>query len=137
MFRQSLAVVLCCALVGSGCASASGARVAQATQPSVQANTLLADYVQRIPTGSKVRVERTNGGTLHGTLMKSSPDAVIVQRNTRVPEPPIEVPLSQVTRVTLETGGSSVAKTVAISVGAGVGATFGVLLLLAAIFNGN
>jgi hypothetical protein len=137
MFRQSLAVVLCCALVGSGCASASGARVAQATQPSVQANTLLADYVQRIPLGSKVRVERTNGGTLRGTLMKSSPDVVIVQKNTRVPEPPIEVPLSQVTRVTLDTGGSSVGKTVAISIGAGVGATLGVLMLLAAIYSGG
>ena len=111
--------------------------MAQATQPPVQTNTLLADYVQRIPTGSKVRVERANAGTLHGTLMKTSPDAVTVQKNTRVPEPPIEVPLSQVTRVTLETGGSSLGKTVAISVGVGVGATFGVLLLLAAIFSGD
>jgi hypothetical protein len=137
MFRQSLAVVLCGALVGTGCASASGARVARAAQPTVQDNTLIAEYVQRIPAGSKVRVERTNGGTLRGTLMKSTPDAMVVQKNTRVPEPPVEVPLSEVTRVTLDTGSSSVGKTVAISVGAGVGATFGVILLLAAIFGGG
>jgi len=137
MFRQSLAIVLCGALVGTGCASVSGGRVAQATRPAVQDNALLADYVQLIPAGSKVRVERTNGGTLRGTLMKTSPDALVVQKNTRVPEPPVEVPLSQVTRVTLDTGSSSVGKTVAISVGAGVGATFGVLLLLAAIFGGD
>ena len=137
MFRQSLVIVLCGALVGSGCASASGGRVAQAAPPPVTDNALLADYVQRIPAGSKVRVERTNGGTLRGTLMKTSPDTVVVQKNTRVPEPPVEVPLSQVTRVTLDTGSSSVGKTVAISVGAGVGATFGVLLLLAAIFGGG
>jgi hypothetical protein len=137
MFRQSLVIVLCGALVGTGCASASGARVAQAPQPSVQDNALLAEYVQRIPAGSKVRVERTNGGTLRGTLMKTSPDALVVQKNTRVPEPPMEVPFSQVTRVTLDTGSSSVGKTVAISVGAGVGATFGLLLLLAAIYGGG
>jgi hypothetical protein len=142
MSRQLLAVVLCCALVAPGCASASGARVAHAAQTPVQDanvpdNAVLAEFVQRIPAGSKVRVERTTGGTLRGTLMKASPDTLVVQKNTRVPEPPVEVPLGQVTRVTLDTGGSSVGKTVAISVGAGVGATFGVLLLLAAIFSGG
>jgi hypothetical protein len=144
MSRQLLAVVLCYALVAPGCASASGPRAAHAAQTPVQdANVpaqdkaVLAEFVQRIPAGSKVRVERTTGGTLRGTLMKASPDTLVVQKNTRVPEPPIEVPLAQVTRVTLDTAGSSVGKTVAISVGAGVGATFGVLLLLAAIFSGS
>jgi len=144
MSRQLLAVVLCCTLVAPGCASAARSRVAHAAQTPVQdANapaqdkTVLAEFVQRIPAGSKVRVERTTGGTLRGTLMKASPDTLVVQKNTRVPEPPVEVPLAQVTRVTLDTGGSSVGKTVAISVGAGVGATFGVLLLLAAIFSGS
>lgn len=144
MSRQLLVVVLCSALVAPGCASASGPRVARGAPPPVHEPTaaasdtaLLAEYVQRIPAGSKVRVERTSGGSLRGTLMKASADTVVVQKNTRVPEPPIEVPLTQVTRVTLDSGGSSVGKTVAISVGAGVGATFGVLLLLAAIFGGG
>ena len=58
-----------------------------------------------------------------------------MQKNTRVPEAPVAVPLSEVTRVTLDSTSSSVGKQVAIGVGAGVAATFGVLLILAAIWS--
>ena len=136
MLRQSLAIVLCCALVTTGCASAAGPRIAQAPQPSLQDKTMLADYVQRLAAGSKVRVERTNGSTVRGTLMKATPDSIVVQKNTRIPEPPIELPLTELSRVTLETGAST-GKTVAIGVAAGVGATFGVLLLLFALLEGD
>jgi hypothetical protein len=133
MSRQLLALVMCVALVAPGCASASGARVAQASQPRVQDTAVLAKYAQRIPAGSKVRVERIHGGSVRGTLMTASGDVLVVQKNTRVPEPPVEIPLAEVTRITLDTGGSSVGKTIAVSIGAGVGATLGVLALLAAL----
>ena len=132
MLKKVVAVVLCAALAGTGCASASGTRIAQAPQPSVQDKTVLADYVQKLAAGSKVRVERTDGTSLRGTLMKASAQSIIVQKNTRVPEAPVEIPLDQLTRVTLDYG-SSTGKTVGIAVGAGVGVTFGVLLLLAAL----
>jgi len=130
--RQITAVLLCAALMGSGCATASGPRVAQDSAAPLD-RTLLAEYAQRIPTGSKIRVERTAGGTLRGTLLKTGPDQVTLQRNTRIPEPPVDIPFNTITRLTLENGGNT-AKTVAIAVGTGVGATFGVLLLLAAIW---
>jgi hypothetical protein len=131
--RQLLALVLCGALVTTGCASAGGPRVAQAPAAPVVDKSLLADYVQRIPAGSKVRVERTNGETLRGTLMKATADLLVVQKNTRVPENPVEVPLAEVTRVTVETGHSSTGRNVAIGVVAGVAALFGTLLLLFAL----
>jgi hypothetical protein len=93
---------------------------------------VLADYVQRLSTGSKVRVERTDGTAFRGTLMRATAQSILVQKNTRVPEAPIESPLGQLTRVTLDNG-SSMGRTVAIGIGAGVAATFGVLLLLAAL----
>ena len=132
MRRQITAALLCVALAASGCASASGPRVAQDSAAPLD-RTLLAEYAQRIPTGSKIRVERTTGGTLRGTLLKTGADQVTLQRNTRIPEPPVEIPFGTITRITLESG-SSTGKTVAIAVGTGVGATFGVLLLLAAIW---
>ena len=132
MVKQMMAVVLCGALAATGCASASGPRVASDAAAPMD-RTLLAEYAQRIPPGSKVRVERTTGGTLRGTLLKVGPASIAVQRNTRIPEPPVDVPFDTITRLTLDTG-SSTGKTVGIAVGAGVGATFGVLLLLAAIF---
>lgn len=143
MFKQTTALALCAALTATGCASASGPRMAHHSPapPSATSSSqapidrsVLADYVQRIPAGSKIRVERTTGGTLRGTLLKSGPDSLTLQRNTRVPETPIDVPFGTITRVTLDTG-SNTAKTIGIAVATGVGATFGVLLLLAAIFS--
>jgi len=131
--RQITAMILCVALAVTGCASASGSQVAQNSAAPID-RTLLAEYAQRIPSGSKIRVERTTGGTLHGTLLKTGADQVTLQRNTRIPEPPVEIPFGTITRITLEGGGNSTGKTVAIAVGTGVGATFGVLLLLAAIW---
>lgn len=133
MLKQLIAVVVCTSLVTSGCASAGGARIAQDPRSGAVDPAILADYVKQIPAGSKVRIERTSGGTLRGTLLRSTADSLTVQRNTRVPEPPLDVPFATITRLTLDTGGSSVGKTVAIAVGAGVGATFGILLLLAAL----
>ena len=134
MTRKLMAVLLCAALATGGCASASGPRVAADPAAPID-RTLLADFVQRIPAGSKVRVERTAGGTLRGTLLRAGADQVTVQRNTRVPEPPVDIPFSTITRLTLDDRGNSTGKTVAIAIGTGVGATFGVLLLLAAIWS--
>jgi hypothetical protein len=133
MLKQVMIVVLCGALVSAGCASAAGPRVVQ-DSPAPVDRALLADYVQRIPPGSRVRVERTSGGTLRGTLLKAGADSIAVQRNTRVPEPPVDIPFGTITRITLDSG-SSAARTVGVGIAAGVGATFGVLLLLAAIFS--
>lgn len=132
MFRQAMTVVLCAALATTGCASAAGPRVAAAPAAPIQTTSVLADYVQRLPAGSRVRVERTSGPVLRGTLMKSSRDSMVVQKNTRVPEAPIDIPLTDVTRVTIETHSGSVGRNIAIGVATGVGATFAVLLLLAA-----
>lgn len=132
MLNKLVAVVLCAALAGTGCASASGPRIAQAPQPTVQDKAILADYVQRLAPGVKVRVERTDGTSLRGTLMKASPQSIVVQKNTRVPEAPLEIPLEQLTRVTIDSG-SSMGKTVGIAVGVGVAATFGIFAIIAAL----
>lgn len=136
MLRQTLAVVLCCALLTTGCASAAGPRIAQAPAAPVQDTATLADYVQRLAAGSRVRVERTDGASFRGTLMKATPQSILVQKNTRVPERPVEIALDQLARVTLDTGGSSIGKTVAIGVGSGVAGTLGFLLILFALAGG-
>jgi hypothetical protein len=139
MLKQALALVLCASVVTSGCASAAGPRLAQAPAPAqpqtaaapTGSTAALADYVQQLPVGSRVRVDRVGGASVRGTLMKATRDTMVVQKNTRVPEAPLDIPLSDVTRVSLE-GSSSVGRNIAIGVAVGVGVTFGVLLLLAA-----
>lgn len=136
MLKKLTALCLCAVMAATGCASASGGRLPQAPPgPQVQDRTVFADYVQRLPAGSKVRVERSNGDALRGTLMKATADIIVVQKHTRVPETPVQIPMAEVTRVTLESGSSSVGKQIAIGVGAGVAATFGVLLILAALWS--
>ena len=130
MLRKALALVLISALVTTGCASASGGRAAMQT-PSVVDASAMAEYIQRIPPGSRVKVERTNGDSMRGTLMKASAQGIVVQRNSRVPEPPIDVPVAQLARVTLDQGGgSTVAKAIGIGIASGA-ATFFALIALA------
>jgi len=133
MLRRMVAALICAALATTGCASAGGQRIPQPVPGApLQDKAVLADFVQRISAGSKVRVEKIDGTSFRATLMRATPQAILVQKNTRVPEAPVEIPLEQLARLSLDNG-SSMGRSVAIGVGAGVAATFGVLLLLAAI----
>jgi hypothetical protein len=133
--RQLIAILSCITLITSsvGCASAGGTRIS--IQPNGADTIAMADYVQRLPAGSKVSVERTDGTSLRGTLMKASGDLVVVQKNTRIPEPPVEVPIAQIARVTLSGGGMSTGKAIAIGVASGAGTFLAVIGIFAMIFS--
>jgi hypothetical protein len=103
-----------------------------AAAPAVVDRAAMADYVQRLPAGSKVRVERTDGTSFRGTLMKATGEGILVQKNTRIAEPPVDVPLAQIARVTVDGGGSSTGKTIAIGIASGVGIFFAIIAILAA-----
>lgn len=135
--KRMLALVLCGTVVMSGCASSGPRYVAAGPGPQtpVTDQRVMAEYVQQLPAGSRVRVERRQGGTLKGTLMKATAESIVMQKNTRVPEPPIEIAMGDVTRVTVEGGGSSTAKAVGIGIAAGVGGVFAFFAILAAAFS--
>jgi hypothetical protein len=134
---RTLVLMLCAALAAPGCATmrAANTRPAEAPQPPAMPDrALMAEYVRKLAIGSRVRVDVKDGRTLRGTLMKADADAIVVQPRTRLPEPPIVIPIEDLRAVELEQQGST-GRTVAIAVVAGAGATLGVLLLLAAIFS--
>lgn len=133
--RKIIAVLLVTSVVTSACASASRTPVATGPQPGTIDPTIQ-EYVQRLAAGSKVRVERVDGATIRGTLMKATPDAIVVQKNTRIPEPPIDVPLARVARVTVDgSGGMSTGKAIGIGMAAGAGALLAFFAILAATLN--
>jgi hypothetical protein len=138
MFKPLLILILCAALTTVGCASATPRlTVSQLTSPqspAPQGGALVAEYVTRLPPGSKVRVERLNGKILRGTLMKATAEGLVVHENTRIPEPPVIVAMNEVARVTLE-GESSVGKSIGVGIASGAGGTMAVFLLLAALFS--
>lgn len=137
--QRGIAAILCAVLGWSGCATAVGPRVttAPSSDRQVQDRAVLVEYVQKLPPGSAVRVERANGRSLRGTLMKATDTMIVIQPRTRIPEPAVEIALAEVLSVTPEAGngGVSVAKAVGAGVAAGAGAALGVFLFILAIFD--
>ena len=91
----------------------------------------MAAYVQRLPIGGRIRATLLDGSRVRGTLMKATDTAIVVQPRTRLPEPPVEVPVSKIAAIELETP-SNVGRSIAIGVVAGVAGALGVIAILAA-----
>ena len=134
MFRQSIALLLVVATVSTGCASAHVTRVVPTRMAAADARAEMADYVRRLPVGSRVRVERASRQAIHGTLMAADADVVIVQRATRIPEAPISIPVDEISRIQIEER-SNWARAAVIGAAAGAAATLGIFLILAAAFS--
>lgn len=132
--------LLVCASLLSGCASSGVLRMQafnqerQEASPAPADRTLLAQYVQKLPLGTKVRVARRAGGDVTGTLMQATDQLVVVQRRTRLPEPPDRIPLDEIVAITPESP-SGVAKAIGIGAAAGAGAALAVFLILIAIYS--
>lgn len=140
MTRQSIAVTMCAALL-SGCATGGGPRVAMMSLPQSTASkaapdpAVMAEYVQKLPLGTKVRVDRASGRSVRGTLMKATAESIIVQPRTRLPEPPVEIPLADVLAVTPEAPNGNIGKAIGIGAAAGAAAALGVILILILTFS--
>lgn len=137
--KRILALVLCVALGAPGCASARVSRtpvVPLQTAASPGDPAVMAEYVQKLPAGSRLRVDTTAGRTLRGTLIKANEDELVVQRNTRVPVPPESLAMKDVARVVVESGSSN-GKLMAVGAAIGAGAAVGILWLITIIAFAN
>ena len=135
---RAWSVLLCTALAIPGCATtAAGTRVASgnASAAGSRTRTVLVDYLQKLPPGTLVKVDRVAGRSLRGTLMKATDQSVFIQPKTRIPEGILEVPLDEVIGVTPERshGGGGVGRAIAAGVAAGAGGCVAVLLILIAV----
>ena len=118
--RTCLSLLLAVTLAVPGCATsrasripATAARAPLSSQSTVDPR-VMADYVRQLKVGSRVHLARTNGDEIRGILMKNDADPLVVQRRTRIPEAPIEVPLREVLSVELEVKNGNPARTAAI-----------------------
>ena len=138
--RSFLSLLLATTLAVPGCATARAAHAridpGTSAQRAAADPKVMADYVRQLPVGSRVRLARANGDEIRGTLMKNDGDPLVVQRRTRIPEPPIEVPLRDVMALELDTTpNGNPGRAIAIGAAAAASATLGILLLLAAIYS--
>jgi hypothetical protein len=135
--KQAMAVVMCAAIAASGCASTGAMRIAPV--PSSQgtaSRAVLIEYVQQLPPGTAVRVDRTNGRSLRGTLMKATGQSLFVQPKTRIPEAIVEIPMDDLLGVTPvpQGSGNNIGRAIGAGAAAGAGATLAIFLILIAAF---
>jgi len=137
-FKHAMAIVMCAAMAASGCATAGGARVVSApfAPQGSEGRAVLAEYVQKLPTGASVRIDRATGRSVRGTLMKATGQSLFLQPKTRVPERIVEIPMDDVVRVTPEVqNGSGLGRAIGAGAAAGAGATLAIFLVLIAAFD--
>jgi hypothetical protein len=138
LWTGTTALIICVAICASGCATSRGAHVATPQAPPEGSATRLAltEFVQQLPTGTLVRVARTNGRTIRGTLVKGTSQSLFVQPQTRIPEAIIEVPMDQVLSVTPEPRrGNHIGRAIGAGAAAGAGAALAVFLVILAAFS--
>ena len=137
--KSALALLLTVTLALPGCATARFADTRFPAAPDQGRPVdpqVMADYVRQLRVGSRVRLTRTNGEEIRGTLMKNDGDPLFVQRQARIPEAPVEVPLRDVLAVELDIQGKSHSgRNIAIGAAAAAAATLGVLMSLALVFS--
>jgi len=77
-----------------------------------------------IPLGSRIRVQTTSGHRLTATLMNVDEDGIVVKRETRVPEPALEIRFDEMSMLQRHqrTNGFGVGKAIGIGLAAGAGA---------------
>jgi hypothetical protein len=96
--------------------------------------TVAGEFVSKLPIGTHTKLELIDGRKIKATLMSVEDNAVVVKRNTRIPEPPIRIELNRIIDADIDRG-SSVGKAIAIGTAAGAGAALGVIFLLVAIYS--
>jgi hypothetical protein len=134
--RRALALVLSITIIAPACATTRAMQVSASPRPGEAAvdRALLVAYVKQLPVGSRVRASLTSGDTVRGTLMQASDSHVVIQRRTRIPEPPLDLAVDRIASLELDSP-TSIGKAIAAGAGAGAGAALGVFLLLIAIYS--
>ena len=134
--RQMMCLILCMAVTASGCATAGSTRVAPSYigQPSSASRGVLVEYVQKLPPGTLVRVNRAQGHSVRGTLMKATDRSIYIQPKTRLPEAIVEIQVDEILAVTPEpTSSHGVGRAIGAGAAAGAAAAVAIIMIIIAV----
>jgi hypothetical protein len=87
-------------------------------------------FAERMDVGVVLNVRLRSGQKFRATLIDARDDVVLLQPKTRIPVPVQPVPYAEIASLERAKGGIGAGKAVGIGVASGVGAFFGVLMLL-------
>lgn len=137
-FRHAIAMMVCAAVTTAGCATSGRTNLVATSAHADQGSagrSALAEYVQKLPAGTQVRVGRANGHSVRGTLIKGTDQSIFIQPKTRIAEPIVEIPMADVLQVTPERhGGNSVGRAIGAGAAAGAAATLAIFLIMFAVY---
>ena len=135
-FQHAIAIILCAAITTAGCATTATTGRSPAFPDQGSTNrSVLAEYVQKLAPGTEVQVARASGHSVRGTLIKGTDQSVFIQPKTRIAEPLVEIPLSDVVQVTPQRhGGSGIGRAIGAGAAAGAGATLAIFLIMFAVY---
>jgi hypothetical protein len=103
-------------------ASPTAAAAQKAVPPAIE-SAAFKEMAAAIPLGSRIKLQTKTGGRLTATLMSVSEEAIIVQRASRVAEPPVTVPFNEIARLQRDDrNGLSLAKAIGVGLASGAGA---------------
>ena len=89
-------------------------------------------FAERVDVGTELNVRLNDGRRMRATLVGVRADVVLLQPKTRIPVSIQAVPYDAIVRMEPRKAGHSAGKAVAIGVATGVGAFFGIMLLIVA-----
>lgn len=119
------------ALLTVGCAARGATALAPATLGEADRVAVFRQYVERLPLGSRVRVQTSDGARWSATLLSADHERVVLQPRGRLTEPARTIPIASLQLIEPEAhGNNQLAKAVGIGVVAGA-ATFLTILLVA------
>jgi hypothetical protein len=134
-FKRTAALSICVAVATGGCATTGTMRpgASRAISRTMPDRAVLAEYVQKLPPGTALRVDRAGARAVRGTLMKATGESLFLQPRTRLPEPLVEIRLEEVLSVTPETRyGGQIGRAIGAGAAAGAGAALAVFLVMVA-----
>ena len=131
--KRLMAVALSLSMCLTGCAMNTRTTNTHALDRAAEQRAI-SDYAGQMHLGTRVRATLDDNRVVKGTLVKKTPDAIIVQPHGRVAEPLMELRLTDLRAVELEqTKGGGTGKAIAVGAAVGAGVSLGVLMLLAAL----
>jgi hypothetical protein len=84
---------------------------------------------EAIPLGSKVKLQRVDGGRVGGTLIRADGDGVTIKKNTRIPEAPISVSYDAIANLERDHGGMHWGKAIGFGAAAGAAAILTIFVI--------
>lgn len=137
--KRFTASLLCVLLLASGCVTSRTPRVQTTPQvpTRIADGDVLADFAGQLRIGSRVKATITGNRVIRGTLVKRTDQALVLQPRTRVAEPLVEIPFSELLALEQENPPSGTGRAVAVGVGVGVSAAVVTLYVLALLLGGS